>query len=242
MHFRGWQPTSLIEYPGRVSTVLFCGGCNFRCPFCYNAELVLAPGRLPPVEPDRVLAFLRSRRKLYQAVVVTGGEPLLQEGLPGFLAAVRGMGLRCGLETNGSRPERLRELLAEGLLDFVGMDVKAPLEPGAYGRAAGLPAREAAACVEAVGRSLDLLLAGAVETEFRTTVVGGLHTGEDILSIGRRLRGARRYVLQRFQPEKTLEQELAPGAGKRPLVLRSTLQALQSELSRLVQACELRNL
>lgn len=240
MQFRGWQPTSLIEYPGRVSTVLFCGGCNFRCPFCYNAELVLDPRSLPLVEGERVLAYLASYRSLYQAVVVTGGEPLLQEGLAPFLAEVRALGLLRGLETNGSLPGRLEALLAAGLLDYVGMDVKAPLEPEAYGRAAGLPAAEAGEALAGVERSIDLLLGSSVEVEFRTTVVGDLHAPEDILAIGRRLRGARRYALQRFQPGRTLARR--PGGGKPPLVLRDTLRALQAQLAPLVGSCELRNL
>ncbi len=246
MQFRGWQATSLIEYPGRVSTVLFCGGCNFRCPFCHNAELVLDPRRLPMVEGEQVLAYLASCRSLYQAVVVTGGEPLLQDGLPAFLAAAHGLGLLCGLETNGSLPDRLAGLLSAGLLDWVGMDVKAPLTVEAYSRAAGVPAGPApdgpAGWLAGVERSIELLLGASIEVEFRTTVVGGLHRPEDIRAIGRRLRGARRYVLQRYQPGRTLERSLRAGEGKRPLVLRETLRALQAELTGLVGSCELRNL
>jgi pyruvate formate lyase activating enzyme len=234
MVFRGWLRTSLIEYPGRVSTVLFCGGCNFRCPFCYNRDLVLHPDRLPAVESDRVLDYLRQHRHLYQAAVVTGGEPLAGEGLAEFLAAVRRLGLRAGLETNGSFSDRLEELLEGERVDFVGMDVKAPLLEDAYSRAAGIPAGPWLAEVE---RSVALLLASRVEVEFRTTVVGGLHSREDILAIGRRLRGARRYVLQRFNPAGAL----ARGWGKRQVPLRSWLQALRPEVEQFVQVCELRN-
>lgn len=234
MLFRGWRHTSLIEYPGRVSTVLFCGGCNFRCPFCYNTDLVLRPGSLPAVEGEEVLRHLAGSRALYQAVVVTGGEPTLDEGLAGFLAAVRRLGLSTGLESNGSRPAVLRDLLGAGLLDYVGLDVKAPLEEEAYARAAGLrpaPLRE-------VEESLDLLLAAPIEVEFRTTVVAALHAPEDLLAIGRRLRGARRYVLQRFLPGNTLDQ----GFRRQRSLLRPQLLAVQAELGRLVGTCEVRNL
>ncbi len=141
MIFKGWLKTSLIEYPGRVCTVLFSGGCNFRCPYCYNRELVLGYRKLPDIESEEVINFLKVNLNLYQAVMVTGGEPTLNRELPEFLCKVKELELSCGLESNGSDPDLLKSLLDQELIDFVAMDIKAPLTMEKYSRTSGWQSR-----------------------------------------------------------------------------------------------------
>ena len=239
LKFKAWQKTSLIEYPGRLSTVLFVGGCNFRCPFCYNASLVLDPASTPDLPSETVLEYLREHRSLYEAAVVTGGEPTLAEGLPGFLEGIKSLGLLAGLETNGSRPGLLGRLLRERLVDFVAMDLKGALGAGTYRKAAGL-AEAAPQVLEAVRETLGLLAeaphpgasesgpfsqGGAhpgpsgVEVELRCTVVPGIHNLRGLRRLGGELAaiGFRRLVLQQFRPEAALDPALrqeAPYSGE----------------------------
>jgi pyruvate formate lyase activating enzyme len=202
--FKGWQKTSLIEYPGRVSSVLFVGGCNFRCPFCYNPSLVLEAAGIPDLGAEVALDYLAQNRRLYQAVVVSGGEPTLHPGLAGFLERVGELGLERGLATNGSRPDVLRDLLAHSEVEYVAMDVKAPLDWEAYRRAAGL-AEEQRGLLEKVRESIELLREALVRVELRCTVVPGLHGEEDLVRLAGQLAGSPRFALQAFQPARTLD-------------------------------------
>lgn len=211
MLFKGWQKTSLIEYPGRVATVLFTGGCSFRCPYCYNASLVLEDPSLPGLDGEEVLAFLGARRGLYQAAVLTGGEPTLAAELPEFCRRVGELGLLRGLETNGSRPGVLRGLLNDGLVDYVALDVKAPLNWESYRRAAGLTEGQRG-LLEAVRESISLLQASSIDVEFRTTAVPGLHSQLDLLEVARGLAGPKRFALQGFRPAGALEPALRRAA------------------------------
>jgi pyruvate formate lyase activating enzyme len=222
--FKGWQKTSLIEYPGKVATVAFAGGCSFRCPYCYNSSLVLTPERIPDLDGEVVLSHLAGSRGLYQAVMVSGGEPTLDPGLPDFLARVGGLGLLRGLSTNGSRPQVLRALLERSLVEHVAMDVKAPLNWEAYRRAAGLQDGDRH-LLERVEESIALLLRAAVQVEFRCTAVPGLHSAQDLLDLAGALRGAQRLALQAFRPGPTLAPELS-AAGVYP---GQTLQAVAEQ-------------
>ncbi len=204
MVFKGWQKTSLIEYPGRVASVLFVGGCNFRCPFCYNRRLVLEPDSIPDLDPASVLVYLAMNRKLYQAVVISGGEPTLQQGLEEFCRGVKALNLLVGVETNGSRPETLGPLLEERLVDYVGMDLKAPLEWEAYRRTAGLKQAQRG-LLERVRESLELLRSSQIDCELRCTAVPGLHSEQDLLAVAELARGARRFALQAFAARDTLD-------------------------------------
>ncbi|MCR4391887.1 MAG: anaerobic ribonucleoside-triphosphate reductase activating protein [Candidatus Acetothermia bacterium] len=190
------QGTSLIDYPGKVAAVVWTVGCNLRCPFCYNAELVLPElvRALPKLPPEEVLARLRERTGFLDGLVVTGGEPTLHPDLPDFLREVKALGLKVKLDTNGTHPDVVARLLAEQLVDDVALDVKAPFERyGEYIVASGLVPD----ATDAVRESIALVCAHARSYEFRTTVAPGL-TGEDLLAIAREIRGARGYVLQRF--------------------------------------------
>ena len=184
--------TSLIDYPGRVAAVLFTAGCNFRCPFCHNAELVLPEkvSELRLLDPDEVLAFLAERRGFLDGLVVTGGEPTIQDDLDAFLAGVKGLGLLVKLDTNGARPDVLEALLGEKLLDYVAMDVKAPF--GRYPEFAGVEVD-----LRAIQESICLIRERAPDYEFRTTVAPGLRV-EDLRAIAGLLAGAKRWFLQPF--------------------------------------------
>lgn len=213
MIFRGWQKTSLIEYPGKVSTVLFTGGCNFRCPFCYNRELVLSPGKLPKITEDEVFSMLDNRKGLYQAVMVTGGEPTMDETLPEFLRKVKSHGLLAGLETNGTNPGMLKLMVKEKLLDYIAMDVKAPLSPENYAAATGV---DDIGLFKNIVESVKIIMKSGIDYEFRTTVVPALHTKEDILQTGKALKGAKKYVLQQFNPGKDIIDKKKAGPGSYP--------------------------
>ena len=194
MWISGLQKLTLLDYPGKVACTVFTGGCNFRCPFCHNAPLVL-PERLARDEngEETVLAFLRKRQGILDGVAVTGGEPLLHADIAQFLEKVRALGYRIKLDTNGSFPERLRELVEAGLVDRVAMDIKNA--PALYRLTAGLDRLD----LEPIERSKDYLLSGAVEYEFRTTVVRGLHTRESLIGAAQWIAGAREYYLQQFK-------------------------------------------
>ncbi len=189
----GLQKLTLLDYPGQVACTVFTGGCNFRCPYCHNASLVL-PERLGAQDgTDAALAFLEKRRGVLDGVAVTGGEPLLHDDLPDFLRAVRAMGYKIKLDTNGSFPERLRAVVEEGLADRVAMDIKNA--PDLYARTAGLRLLD----IAAVERSKNYLLEGHVAYEFRTTAVRGLHTAESLREAAAWISGAAEYYLQQFR-------------------------------------------
>ena len=194
MLISGLQKLTLLDFPGTVSCTVFTGGCNFRCPFCHNASLVL-PERLrgDPDGVETVLDFLRQRQGLLEGVAITGGEPLLHADMADFLRRIRALGYRIKLDTNGSFPDRLRALIEEGLVDRVAMDIKNA--PALYGRTVGIESFDLAP----VERSKDFLLSGEVEYEFRTTVVRGLHTAESLIGAAKWSEGAKEYYLQQFK-------------------------------------------
>ena len=237
MTFKGWQKTSLIEYPGKISTVLFTGGCNFRCPFCYNADLVLRPGELSDLPGETVLEYLSTNRELYQALVISGGEPTLNAAAPEFLAEVKALGLCTGLETNGTNPDMIARLLEENLVDYIAMDVKAPVTWPAYRKAAGLNEGNQE-WVDNVKRTLELLKTAKAEIELRCTLVPKIHSPEDLLDMARQLQGHRRFVLQQFVPGRSLDplyRNEAPFSAE-------TLRELRSQIAGLFGSCEVRGI
>ena len=204
MKILGLQKMTLLDYPGKVACTVFLGGCDLRCPFCHNAELL--SGAMPPVLDDQgLLAFLDRRKGLLDGVCVTGGEPLLHDELPSLLRSLREKGFLVKLDTNGTHPDRLRAVMGEGLVDYVAMDVKN--SPERYAETVGRPAFDLAPIRESVA----LLLGGAVEYEFRTTVVREFHDDASFTAIGPWLAGARRYFLQPF-----VDRETVPRRGLNP--------------------------
>lgn len=194
----GLQQHSLIDYPGKISCVLFLAGCNFDCPYCHNPQLTGSPGgRLEAIGVDDVLDFLGRRRGWLEGVVVSGGEPTLHAGLPDLCRRIKDLGYAVKLDTNGSRPEMLRALLAAGLVDYLAMDVKT--EPERYAEDV------ARACDRsALLASLQIVMDSAVAYEFRTTCARPLVTPAVIERIARRIGGSRLYVLQAFRGDRVL--------------------------------------
>jgi pyruvate formate lyase activating enzyme len=190
MKIGGFQKTSLLDYPDRISAIVWTSGCNFRCPFCYNTALALGKGNVFP--EDEILSFLSKRKGLVEGVVVTGGEPFMQEDLPVFLTKIKSLGFLVKVDTNGAYPEKLKALIESQLVDYIAMDVKAPKEK--YSQLAGVPVD-----VSRINASIDLIKQKAPQYEFRTTFVPTLLVKEDIVEIGRWLQGADRYYLQQFK-------------------------------------------
>ena len=197
MNIHGLQKMTLLDFPGAVACTVFLGGCDFRCPYCHNAELL--DGSFPPLMDDaELLAFLRKRQGLLDGVTVTGGEPLLQPELPALLRAIRALGYKIKLDTNGSHPERLQAVLDEGLADYVAMDVKN--SPERYGLTIGREDFD----VTPIRESVRMLMAGSTDYEFRTTVVAELHDEAAFRAIGEWIAGAKRYFLQPFTDRETV--------------------------------------
>ena len=203
----GLQKTTLLDFPGHVACTIFTGGCNFRCPYCQNSELVLDPAAFPKLSEEEVMTFLKRRKGILEGVCITGGEPTLQPDLPEFIRKIRELGYLVKLDTNGYRPEVLQSLLEEGLLDYVAMDVKASREK--YERTVGVPSVD----LSRLYRSISLLLGqDKIPYEFRTTVVKGLHDLEDFEAIGKWLAGARVLFLQGYrESENVLDPSLGMG-------------------------------
>jgi len=192
------QKFSLIDYPGTVCATLFTQGCTFRCPYCHNPELVEKKLFQKPVPCKDVIDFLKTRLGKLGGVCITGGEPTVHgDGLIRFVEEIGKLGFRVKLDTNGSRPTVLKSLLQRNLLDYIAMDVKAPLSD--YPRIVGAPVDPAL-----IEESINLIMKSGLDYEFRTTVVKSLLSPSDLEKMGKRIEGARRYVLQKFRPQKTL--------------------------------------
>ena len=194
----GLQKLTLLDYPGKVACTVFTGGCNFRCPFCHNAPLVLPEQMAHDSSAEEVLRFLRKRVGVLDGVAVTGGEPLLHPEIDGFLREIKALGFLIKLDTNGSFPERLIALVEEGLVDRVAVDIKN--SPALYAKTVGLERFD----LRGVERTKDYLLSDPVEYEFRTTVVKGLHTRESLIEAAQWIAGAREYYLQQFKDSGAL--------------------------------------
>ena len=201
MRIGGLQKTTLIDYPGKVAATIFVSGCNFRCPFCYSKELVLKEEieKQPEISERDFFNFLEERKRLLEAVVICGGEPTIHKDLPDFLKKIKKFGYLSKLDTNGSNPEMLKKIIEEDLLDYIAMDVKAPLLNEKYDKAAGLKVD-----LKKIKESVDLIKNSGVDYEFRITVVPGLQTKEDIIQIAKEIGKARRFFLQNFDSTKPL--------------------------------------
>ena len=186
MRIGGLQKLTLLDFPGHVACTIFLQSCNFRCPFCHNSSLVLGTDT---ISEDEVFAFLKKRQGLLDGVAITGGEPLLTKEIDTLLEKIKALGYAVKLDTNGSFPAKLRELIDRKLVDYVAMDIKNAREK--YDRTAG-----AVGVLDAVEESVSLLLEGRVPYEFRTTVVDELHEPEDFIAIGQWIHGADAYFLQ----------------------------------------------
>ena len=228
MRISGLQKLTLLDFPGHTACTVFTGGCNYRCPFCHNAELVLRPGEQPEIPEEEFFALLRKRKGLLDGVAVTGGEPTLQPDLPEFLARIRELGYAVKLDTNGTRPDLVKDLVGRDLVQYIAMDIKNA--PERYAQTAGVEDPR----LEAVRETAAFLLEGRVPYEFRTTVVKELHRPEDLEAIGRWLAGAKHYYIQCFTDSGDL---IAPGLSP---CSREELDALLEAVRPLIPAAELR--
>jgi pyruvate formate lyase activating enzyme len=250
MIFGGLQKTTLIDYPGKVACTVFTLGCNFRCPFCYSSELVL-PEKIkkqPKISEKEILEFLENRKGLLEGVVLCGGEPTINPDLPDFIKKVKKIGFLVKLDTNGTNPEMLEKLINEKLIDYVAMDIKAPLglkiqnpkfkfqikskpQIPKYERATGVKFD-----IEKVKKSIEIIKNSGINYEFRTTVVATIHNKEDIIQIAKDIAPAKRYYLQNFRPEKTLD----PKFEKIKPYPQSFLSEIVKEISPFFEICQLR--
>ena len=200
MKIGGVQKLTLIDYPEKTACTVFLSGCNFRCPWCYSPELVLPQQikRQPQIREEEFFDFLEKRKGKLDGVVVCGGEPTVEPEVVNFLKKIKEKGFLVKLDTNGSNPSLLKKLFAAKLLDYVAMDVKLPLER--Y-KEVGFKDEEK------IKESIEIIKKLAPDYEFRSTIVSGVHKKEDIEKMAELIKGSKRYFLQNFLPEKTLDEE-----------------------------------
>ena len=211
---KGFIETSFSDWPGKVVAVLFLPSCNFRCLYCHNHELVLLPEKYEDFPLGKIIENLRKRQGWIDGICITGGEPTLHPWLPSLLRDLKsaggstpsGVSLGIKLDTNGTHPEVLQSLIGEGLLDYVAMDLKGPLEADRYARIVGVPLREEG--LVRIQASMRILLQGKVDHEFRTTLVPTFIGEEEVYALARKVRGAKRYTLQNFNPRDPLDEGL----------------------------------
>lgn len=202
MQIHGLNKTTLLDYPEHVAATIFLGRCNFRCPFCQNGDLVLRPESQPVIVREEVMNFLRKRQGILTGVCITGGEPTLEDGLEDFIREIKALGYLVKLDTNGYRPEIIRRLLKENLLDYIAMDIKNCMER--YAETAGVVQIDG----ERIRESIALIMNSQIAYEFRTTVARELHGEAELVAIGKEIAGAGAYFLQSYQES---ERVLAPG-------------------------------
>jgi len=196
LEIKGLQKTSLIDYSPYTSCVVFLAGCDFRCPFCQNPDLVLNPEKLDTIKKEDFFEFLKKRKKWLDGVCITGGEPTLYKELPEFIKKIKDLGYKVKLDTNGSNPDMLKELVK--LADYVAMDIKSSLEK--YDESAGVKVD-----IEKIKKSVEIIKNSGIDWEFRMTVVPALHSQEDFEKIGKWLKGAKRFFLQQFSNKICLD-------------------------------------
>ena len=225
----GLQKSSLLDYPGKICAIVFTMGCPLRCRYCHNPSLVL-PNHFPaPIPEWQVLEFLETRRTKLEGVTISGGEPTMQKDLADFMATVKGMGFSVKLDTTGVNPEVLRAVVMDGLADYIAMDVKAPF--ARYQEVCGVPVD-----ANAVRKSIDIIRDSGIDYEFRTTVVKGQLSESDIVEIAKSIGGAKRYFLQRFRSDVTLD----PRFRKMRTYSDAEFEQIRQSAAAHVLACEVR--
>ena len=227
----GLQKITLIDFPGRVACTVFISGCNFRCPWCYSAELVL-PEKIkiqPEISEKNFFNFLKGRKNLLEGVAICGGEPSCDKKLPSFAKKIKKMGFFVKLDTNGSNPEILKKLIDKKLVDYIAMDIKAQFSN--YEKAAGVKVN-----FDKIKKSIDIIKNSCIDYEFRSTIVPGIHKREDVIEMAKWIKGAKRYYLQSFLPEKTINSELE----KVKPYPRDFLLEIQKAISPFFDICQVR--
>ena len=229
LNIQGFQKTTLLDYPGCVAATVFFGGCNMRCPFCHNMNIVTADD--PPAFTDEdILKYLRKRQGILDGVCITGGEPTLCKELPSFISLIKDLGFKVKLDTNGTNPGMLGSLIKDRLIDYVAMDIKSSLS--GYEKACGISKIK----LSPIKESIDLLINGNIEYEFRTTAVEELLDEDSVRDISLLLKGAKRYFLQGY-----VESEFVPDKTLTP-VSKEKLLRYRQELVKTIGQVELRGI
>lgn len=229
-NIHGFQKMTMLDFPGKVACTAFTAGCNFRCPFCHNASLVTKINNEEIYSQEEIFDYLNKRKGVLDGICITGGEPLLYDGIVEFIKKARELGLLVKLDTNGSFPEKLKYLIDNGLVDYVAMDIKNSKEK--YAETIGLKEYD----LSNVEKSVAILLEGKVEYEFRTTIVAEYHTTQDIVAIGNWIKGAKRYFLQNFVDSGNLI------GSDMHAVSKDFMKELQIEAAKFVEKVELRGI
>ena len=221
--------STLIDYPGELAVTIFTGGCNFRCSYCQNPELI--GNDKPDISEDVVFKHLNERKKWLTGVCITGGEPCLQRNLPEFISKIKSLGLKVKLDTNGSNPDLLKQLIDNKLLDYIAMDIKAPLNK--YALVANVNVD-----INSIRKSVELIKNSGVDYEFRTTIVPKLLSKEDLLQIFEWLKGSKKYYLQQFRPNVVLDKEYEKEKSYKPNELKEFIRIAKP----FFQICEVRGI
>jgi pyruvate formate lyase activating enzyme len=223
--------TSLIDWEGKIVSTLYVPSCNFRCPYCYNCDLILHPENFPDISQREINNYLLERKDFIDGICMSGGEPTLYPDLPAYFKEIKDKGFLVKLDTNGTNPKLLKNLLDFGLVDYIALDIKSSLDFDNYSKAAGIKDKM---MLEKVKDSIELIMNSKIDYEFRTTIVPLLHSEETIIKIARYISGAKKYVLQNFSPlEKTLEpsfQKIKPYSGEK-------MQELSEKTKKYVPNC-----
>ncbi len=230
MNIQGLQKLTLLDYPGKTACTVFTGGCDLRCPFCHNSSLVINPPHESAVSLDELLSFLNKRRGVLDGVAITGGEPLMQPDIEDFICLIKENGYSVKLDTNGTYPRKLSNILKSGCVDYIAMDVKSSKEN--YSQCVGIKNYD----ISKISESIEILKNSPVDYEFRTTVVKGLHTDSDIEGIGEWIKGAKRHFLQGFKDSGDLI-----GFGLEAFN-KETMLGFRDIMLRYVSECEIRGL
>lgn len=202
MQIAGMQKSSLIDYPSKIAAVIFTLGCNFRCPYCHNPNILTAVSSNKLFDESAVFDFLKSRRGKLDAVVVSGGEPTLQKDLINFFEKIKQLGFLTKLDTNGTSPQILKQLKVQGLVDYIAMDIKAPIDKYSQVTCVNVETKK-------IEQSIEFLKSSGIEYEFRTTTVASQLSISDFETIGKMLEGSKTYYLQKFKPDVTLNPQFA---------------------------------
>jgi len=205
---KGFINTSFLDWRGKISSIIFLANCNFRCPYCHNKDLVLCPQKIANIPLNKLEDKLRENADWIDGVVISGGEPTLHPQLKSLIKKIRNLGYKIKLDTNGSKPAVLHELIEEKLIDYIAMDFKAPLAADLYARCSGINMMDMMDMISAIRCSILLLMKEKIEYEFRVTIYPGVLKKEHILAMAKEIKGARKFILQNFRPGLTLDPKL----------------------------------
>jgi len=230
MRIGGLQKTSLLDYPDTISAIVWTVGCDFRCPFCYNKDIVL--GNVEPISEDEVLSFLKKRFGMLEGLVISGGEPLMQKDIVEFCEKVKKIGYLIKIDTNGMHPEKLKELIDKNLVDYIAMDVKAPKKK--YDKLTNIRTN-----IKKIEKSIEIIKNSTVDYEFRTTIIPELLTNQDIMDIAKWLKRAKRFYIQQFKVDTPL---ISPKLSKAKPYAKEELIKIHEDIKLCFETCEVRGI